>query len=440
MHLLTILDLTIVRLSEMVVEYIIEKVPLASRPADIPKNFPRLPQLYLEFLENKAKVKPNLANKEYTPPELSDDEKNYELPPQRAEDPVYVDNSDSEEFNEKENIPLKEEAEIASVKASSEKQVQTESEVARRIDNLERVSRSGEEADADADSDTSSIASFHSAVSKKSRPGSSRSAKNRLLNILGKGKQQVADEEVVVQPRVAKVATPRIDRKLPTLKELEQQNIVKRDKVIIDAERIKDNDEDKKRDLLLKFDLLKRTYPRAHIPKVSIHEDYASLERQYEDTLHNLSIENSVDNYKQYMTFLFMGIEWFLGKVFKMDMKGYTDHQLEQMHRYEKFLVQIGEKNYIPTKKSWPVEIQLLISILVQTALFVLMRSIFNGAGASVLRTVNEARMPNPLSSMNGNVPPAQPTTVPATAQVKKPERKMRGPSINLDDLPEVKS
>ena len=43
------------------------KVPLSSRdrPKDNPQIFPRMPQLYLELLENKTKVRPGMENTDY---------------------------------------------------------------------------------------------------------------------------------------------------------------------------------------------------------------------------------------------------------------------------------------------------------------------------------------------------------------------------------------
>ena len=45
----------------------IVKVPLKTKSKDIYPNFPPMPILYLELLENKDKIKPDLRNKDYVP-------------------------------------------------------------------------------------------------------------------------------------------------------------------------------------------------------------------------------------------------------------------------------------------------------------------------------------------------------------------------------------
>ena len=179
-------------------------------------------------------------------------------------------------------------------------------------------------------------------------------------------------------------------------------------------------DEDKKRELIFKFDMLKKSYPTATlvIPEYTIHSDYIVMKKSYDQTVKKLSLDASVDSYKRYLTGGFGMVEFLFGNFLGFDMEGFTKQQLLSMHTYEILLVEIGEKSYVPTGSKYPVEVRLLIAIIMNAGFFILGKMIMKKTGSNLMNTFN-----NPSVSEQTNQP-------------KK--RKMKGPNINIDDIPEV--
>jgi hypothetical protein len=184
--------------------------------------------------------------------------------------------------------------------------------------------------------------------------------------------------------------------------------------------------EDKKRELIFKFDLLRKAYPSAIIPDFTLHSDLNSMQSSYDDCVRRLSLDSSVDNYKKYLVYGFMLVEFVFGKFLGFDMKGFTQQQILSMNSYEKLLIELGEKSYVPEGSNWPVELRLLFLIVMNAAFFIIGKIIMAKTGANLMGMING------LSGLN-----AAPSVQQPDASQVPPKRKMGRPNININDLPE---
>ena len=167
------------------------------------------------------------------------------------------------------------------------------------------------------------------------------------------------------------------------------------------------NDEDLKRELLFKFELLRKSYKNVNIPEFTIHSDYQSMQRIYDTTVRQVNIDSNIDTYKSYLITGFYITEFVLGYWLQFDMQDFTKQQIANMNKYEHLLIELGEKNYVPEGSKWPVEIRLLFTILINAAIFIITKMVMKKIGGNLFGMMREE-----------------------TQEV--PKRRMRGPDINL--------
>ena len=115
-----------------------------------------------------------------------------------------------------------------------------------------------------------------------------------------------------------------------------------------------------------------------------------------------------------------MGCEFVFGNFLGFDMQGFTQQQILSMNSYEKLLIELGEKSYVPTGSKWPVELRLLFMIIMNAAFFVISKMIMKKTGANLMGMIN---------SMN---------TTHSSHQPPSKKRSMKGPNIDISDLPEI--
>lgn len=332
-------------------------------------------RLYLELIENTKKIKPGHLGKEFTP-NYTNKQQSETIPPKNN---IFDDDSDDDAMSIKSDDSIQDFNDDRQ-RSMGDSDVENDIEDEDEDDELTKKLKSLLD-----DDETSSAGDLTPRSSHNHRSGRS------------------------------KRRTP------PTLNQLKQTGAYKAPNIVQElggAGEDDEDDEDRKRELLFKFDLLKKSYKGSHVPEFSIHSDYKTMERTYDHTVKKLSLDSTVENYKTYLIGGFMVTEYVFGSWFKFDMQGFTQQQILSMSSYEKLLIELGERSYVPEGSSWPVEVRLLFLIIINAAFFIISKLILRKTGSNLMNMVN---------SMNtANAPSARPGV----------KRKMKGPSINLDEIP----
>lgn len=386
------------------------------------RSLPKIPRLYLELIENKDKIKQNLVNKDYDPTEDTASEISFyddgktshpgNRMQQQMKTPDLSDVSEEEDedddessrqssvhqkssLGEDENHGEEEEDE-----PEEEEEEEEEASVDKQSSNgWDEQSDENEDEDDDDEEDDHSFQRQSSSFERSNKPAMDNSKSQKYAKILNENLP-------------------------PKLSELEKAGEINSRKTIPNLDRIyatEDEEEEMKRELLFKFELLKKSYKNIEIPEFNVHSDLKHMTRSYESTLRRVSLDSCVENYKQLLIGGFMVLEFILGYLFKFDMQGFTQQQILNMNQYERLLIELGEQSYVPGGSQWPVEWRLLLMVLGNAAIFIIAKMIMKKTGNNLMGMMNSIAKP-----VDSN---------PAVTR-----RKMRGPAINPEDIPDISS
>lgn len=417
--------------------YKIVKVPMAEneKQPDYPISFPPMPRMYLELLENKAKVKPDLINKEYV---VDDAPVIHEQVPVQQQPKENRKESTSPSISTATTDSSDSSSTGSSVTVSS---TDSEEQVRERQRNSEHSPGKHEDYDQDEVSDRLKKLLGDTGVDDKIKsPSDSRSGSDPSGSADRSAERSASSHDKYTRsPDASSIATkftpydkykqthteaPRTAP--PTLAELAERGAYQarpemRDINFVGLSEIEE--ENAKREVLFKFTVLKKSYPEAAttIPDYTIHSDLQEMKKSYDETIRRLSLDSTVESYRTYLIYAFMIIEVVMGKFLGFDMQGYTSHQISTMGSYNRLLLELGEKSYSPSGSRFPVELRLLGIVLLNTAFFILGRMFVKSTGTNILAHMANIRPP-----------PQNPTGPP------KPARRMRGPTLDPADLPDI--
>jgi hypothetical protein len=441
------------------------KVPLdPSLKIDKPAIFPPMPEMFLELFENKNKLRRDYVNKGYkdNDKEKTQTSKSSKTDkPSKKSKPRVVESANKKSVEEPVSRPDKKER--VSTRASSSpdngrfmgtpkideeltrmiqhteegfaveddynpEDVSSDDEGMVDIQMLRRRLEQMDVSDDDEEDDLSDIADTvdeHEEVQREvSRPVSSP--------IDSSGEDDFSDDDedsLMMSPAsevssVSKYKTPRDKRGY-----VDSERDMRRPKRVDPAPYNSMKREEEKRELLFKFDMLRKSYPGANIRQdFTIKSDLDDIKTAYEMNVRRLSMDSTVEKYKSYLMAGFMATEYAFGHFLGLDMQGYTQQQILQMSSYEKLLIEIGEKSYVPNGVSkFPVEVRLLFLVIMNAAIFIGSKMLMAKTGANILNMVN--------SMNNFKSAPPMPSPQPQTRTATFGKRKMRGPTINANDL-----
>ena len=435
------------------------KVSLGGREIiDYPQAFPRMPVLYLELLENKAKIKQDLINTEYiAPPSPKKAEPAREIVEEmdtgnKSDDGAY----DLDRMLRGERSPNSDPEPEITHRRRHEGESDDDEDRPRyreREEDRPRYREKEEEEDrprhrendgGDKPIDRMSFAPPPSEMAEPRREVAENFEEDATDALSGRLHQLLGDSgsENTTPQRVDKYSVHRdkhghsLTRSPhglpksappPSLADLERAGGYVPKQELRDINQVTVNEQqedDSKREILFKFDLLRKSYPGHVIPDHTIHSDLQLMKKSYDDTVRRLSLDSSVEQYKTYLIYGFMGCEFVFGNFLGFDMEGFTQQQIVSMSSYERLLIELGEKSYAPAGSKWPVEVRLLFLIMMNAAFFVISKMIMKKTGANLMGM---------MSSMNmaGN------STLASEPTGGQSRRKMKGPDIDLGDLPE---
>jgi hypothetical protein len=113
-----------------------------------------------------------------------------------------------------------------------------------------------------------------------------------------------------------------------------------------------------------------------NIPEIDKNMSLYELHELYETYIKNIHIKDSSGKYKVYLIIMWLIIELACTKM-GLHIQGYTMSQFKSMNKYERLLLELGEKNYKTSHSEmsdWPVEMNILFMALVNAVTFIVIK------------------------------------------------------------------
>lgn len=127
-----------------------------------------------------------------------------------------------------------------------------------------------------------------------------------------------------------------------------------------------------------RYNILRDTWKTHDIPEIKDLMSLEEIHEGYEIYIKNIHVSQSTDKYKVYMVVMWLFIEYGCIQM-GLNVSGYTMSQMKSMSKYERLLIELGEKNYKyapmgDSHSDWPVELNILFMALANAAIFIVIK------------------------------------------------------------------
>lgn len=188
-----------------------------------------------------------------------------------------------------------------------------------------------------------------------------------------------------------------------------------------------ERERNEKEEYIWRFKILKKKYKnRKEIADYNEHDDLFTMKQTYDRTLREIQLEDNCESYQMYLFGGFMLMEFVSNNWLGIDLTGFAAQQMKMQDKYDRMLIELGEKSYNRWGSNLPVEIRLIGFIIFQAGIFYLGKIIVEKGGGTMAEIFKMFTGTDPAAAANTEAVPLDPDA---------PKKKMRGPSVKVADL-----
>lgn len=175
---------------------------------------------------------------------------------------------------------------------------------------------------------------------------------------------------------------------------------------------------------------LKKQWPsRAlEVPVFNKHDDYLQIKNGYRSTYDEFTMDDKINNYRMYLRGAFYAAE-FGGGMMGIDIEGFAKAQIKVMEKYDRMLIELGEKDRNRWQVNLPIEIKLIGFVILQMGMFWLAKKLGGQDAIEQIFALVTGGKKEVVNEENKTPKDTQEKPKPPT------NIKMKGPSINVEEL-----